>query len=1127
MKITDVSIDNRTSIFILVFIIIIFGITSYNSLPREASPDVQIPLVIVSTPYFGVSPEDIESLITQPIEKEISTISEVKELRSASFEGFSLIQAEFQSGFDIDEALQKIRDKVQKAESELPDDVEKPEIIEINFSEFPIMTYNISGPYGLVKLKDIADDLKDEIENINGVLEVKISGGLEREVKVDVDANKLMHYNLRFDDIIEAIQNENRTIPGGSIDLATKSFLVRVPGEFDKPYIIQDLIAKMHEGKPIYIRDVAEVSYSFKDRTTYARVNGVDAVTLNISKRVGANIIEIADKVKEVIANAKSSYPDGLNFNLTVDFSKDIKESNRNLENNIFSGLVLVLIVLLFFLGIRNALFVAIAIPLSMLISFTLLSAFGFTLNFIVLFSLILALGMLVDNAIVVIENIYKFLEEGYDLIRAAKTATAEVAWPITTSTLTTVLAFLPMTFWPGVVGDFMFYLPITVIITLTSSLFVALIINPVFASKFMKVENPNDKADTLLKKLILPLNKLTHFFVDVALPVVIRYYEKFLKSAVGKERDKNQKVNKRNWFGILATIILIMITNAAVETPEIPNVLVLIISTLLGVGIIYLFLNPRLKIISGTILLLIIISLVYREFDHGVEFFPNIDPPRVYVNIESPTGTNIDMSNRIAKSVEQELKQFAEVDVKDYVANVGSSNNPFDGGSSTPNKSTITVQYIDYDLRSQSSKITTDQIREAISKIPGAEYDIQQEAAGPPVGKPVNIEISGDDFTMLGVLADQVKDQIKEILGVVDIQDDYDAGRPEVRVIINREKAALLDMNTSIIANSIRTAINGFEASNYRVNEDEYDITVRLKEDQRNSIDALNSLRIIYNDKKGNTLDVPLSSVAEISRDRGPGSIRRVDLKRVVTVSSNVKEGFNQNEVLDNVKAKLASFNLPQDYKIDYTGQNEEQEKAQEFLGRAFMIALLSIFLVLVIQFNSLSQPLIIMAAVIISLIGVLIGLTLFGMAFGIIMTGIGVISLAGVIVNNNIVLIDYVNILRNRGLSVTDSVIRAGLRRFRPVTLTAITTILGLIPLTFGFGFDLYTLSFQSGGTDAEFWRQMGVAVIFGLLFGTVLTLIIVPVIYTIIYDLPDVVRVTKESLKNWLSSTLSKKK
>ena len=449
MKLTDVSIDNRTSVFILIFVIVIAGISSYISLPREAAPDVQITLIIVATPYFGVSPEDIESLVTQPIEKEINSISDVKEITSSSTEGFSNIKVEFDSGFDIDDTLQKVRDKVNKAEKELPDDVEKPQIIELNFSEFPIFTFNISGSLGLVKLKDIAEDMKDDIENISGVLEVKISGGLEREVKVDVDINKLVHYNIRFDDVIDAIRNENKTIPGGSIDLGNSSFLVRVPGEFDRPYIIQDLIVKMKDGFPVYVKDVAEVNYAFADRSSYARLNGADCVTLNISKQTGSNIIVIADQIKEVISKYESTLPENIQYSVTVDQSTDIKRSVKNLENNIFSGLVLVLLVLFILLGLRNATFVALAIPLSMLISFIVLSMLDITLNFVVLFALILALGMLVDNAIVIIENTYKFLEEGSDLLTAAKKGAKEVAWPITTSTLTTLMVFTPLMFWP------------------------------------------------------------------------------------------------------------------------------------------------------------------------------------------------------------------------------------------------------------------------------------------------------------------------------------------------------------------------------------------------------------------------------------------------------------------------------------------------------------------------------------------------------------------------------------------------------------------------------------------------------------------------------------------------------
>ncbi|OGU29578.1 MAG: hypothetical protein A2057_12885 [Ignavibacteria bacterium GWA2_35_9] len=1121
MKITDVSIDNKTSVFILIIIIAILGITAYVSLPREAAPDISIPLVIVSTPYFGVSPEDVESLVTKKLEKELNTIGEVKEITSSSFEGYSLVRVEFESGYNIDDALQKVREKVDKAKTELPPDAEEPEIIEINFSEFPIMTVNVSGPYGLVKLKDIAEDLQDEIEKLDGVLEAKISGGMEREVKVDVDLNKLAHYNVRFDDIINSINDENKTIPGGTIDVNKSSFIVRVPGEFDKPYIIEDIIIKLKEGKPVYVKDVAEVSYGFKEKNSYARINGEEAVSISISKSVGKNIIEIADKVKNILDVKKKELPADLKLYVTADQSKEIKDTVRELENNIFSGLVLVVMVLFFFLGVRNALFVAISIPLSMLISFFVLQALGVTLNFVVLYALILALGMLVDNAIVIIENIYKFLEEGNSLIKAAKLGTAEVAWPVTTSTLTTVAAFFPMLFWPGIVGEFMLYIPLVCIITLSSSLFVALVINPVIASAFMKLEHPDDKPQTMFQKIIHPFNKVTYFFVDVMLPKVLYNYERLLQFALGTHREPGQKINRRNWFGVAAILgffILIVPALAAI-----PSGISLIVSLAVGIGIILLFTNNKLKVIWGTFFFLFFITEVYGLFGYGVEFFPDAQPPRIFVTIESPSGTNIEMSNRIAQSIEERLKKYNSSNIKDVLVVVGSSNNPFDAGSSTPNKSTITIQYIDYADREESSHITTDEIRDIVLKTAGAEVTIAKESGGPPVGLPVNIEISGVDYHLLGLLANKIKQEIENIPGIVDLNDDFDAGRPELRVEIDREKAALYGLNTGLIANSVRTAINGAEASKYRVDEEEYDITVRLKKDQRTDINALDNLRIIYNNDKGKTLSVPLISIASVDKSTGPGAIRRKDLKRVITVSANTEEGYNANEVLENVKAELSNFQLPQGYSIEFTGQDEEQEKAAAFLSKAFLIACLLIFLILVIQFNSLSQPLIIISAVIISLVGVFIGLIVFQMPFGIVMTGIGVISLAGVVVNNNIVLIDYTNVLRRRGLSRREAVVAAGLRRFRPVTLTAITTILGLIPLSFGFGFDIYTFSFAEGGESQEFWKSMGIAVIFGLAFATILTLVIVPVIYSTLDDLPAALRQAKEGTVNFVKKRI----
>lgn len=1113
MKITNVAIDNRTSIFILVVIIIFMGLSAYITLPRESAPDISIPLVIVSTPYFGVSPEDIETLITKKLEKEINNISEVKKITSSSFEGFSVVRVEFESGYDIDDALQKVRDKVNKAEPELPPDVEKPEIIEINFSEFPIVVANIAGPYSLVKLKDIAEDLKDEIEKVDGVLDVKISGGLEREVKIDVDINKLNHYNVRFKDIINAIEDENKTIPGGSIDVNNSSFLVRVPGEFDKPYLIEDIIVKLKDGAPVYLKNIAEVSYGFKERQTYARLNRKNAVSISISKSVGKNIIDIADNVKEILDKKRAELPSDVDIYISTDQSKEIKEMVRELENNIFSGLVLVVLVLFVALGVRNALFVAVAIPLSMLISFLILQAIGVTLNFVVLFALILALGMLVDNAIVIIENIYKFLEDGHGLLEAAKLGTAEVAWPVTTSTMTTVAGFSPLLFWPGLVGEFMLYIPLVLIVTLISSLFVAMIINPVFASKFMRLEHYTGEQKTLFQKIMLPINKITHLFLDVFLPKTLDVYKKILTAALGSVRAPDQKVHKRNWAG-LSLILLFFTILVGITLGFIPPELS-VITPFLGIGTIFIFTHMKLKVLWSTFMMLYCITTIYSIFGHGIEFFPETQPPRIYVSLESPSGTNIKMSDEIVKSIEEKIEQLQNQDIKDVLVVVGSSNNPFDAGSSTPNKSSVTIQFVDFEERGKSSSESTDEIRDALIETAGTDVLVQKQEMGPPVGSAINIEISGDDYKILGDLSMIVKETIKNVAGLVDLKDDFDDGRPELRVEIDREKAALYGLNTRLIANSIRTAINGFTASKYRVDEDEYDMTVRLRKDQRSSINSLETLEVIYNNKKGKTLSVPLISVAKIYKSKGPGAIRRKDLSRVITISGNTAEGFNENEVLNNVKKQLKDFSIPSGYSIDFTGQQEFQKEAEDFLLKAFLIALLVIFLILVIQFNSLSQPLIIMSAVVISLVGVFIGLIIYAMPFGIIMTGIGIISLAGVVVNNNIVLIDYINVLRRRGLSRREALIRAGLRRFRPVTLTAITTILGLIPLTFGIGFDIYSFSFAGSGESAEFWRSMGIAVIFGLAFATVLTLLIVPTIYSTLDDIANVFKMWKKKI------------
>lgn len=1030
MKLTRFSLLHRPVIFILMAILVILGWRSYISLPREASPSITIPMVVVTTTYFGVSPGDIETLITQRIEKKLKEITEIKEIRSTSAEGFSSIQAEFNPDIDIDEAVQKVREKVDLVRPELPEDADDPVIAEINFSDFPIMLVNVSGDYGLVRLKKIAEDLEELFETVPGVLDVKITGGLEREVKIDVDLDRMKYYGISFQKIIDAVRDENTNIPGGAIEVGRLKYTVRVPGEFSDPAEINNIIVKVVDGKPIYIKDVATVQFGFKERTSYARQNGVECITLSVVKRSGENIIQVADGVKAKIQEALPTLPPGTRIDILADQSKMIHRMVNELENNIISGLILVVGVLFLFLGFRNSVLVAISIPLSMLIAFIVIQAMGYTLNMVVLFSLILALGMLVDNAIVIIENIYRHREEGYPLLEAAYRGTREVGAAIVASTITTLCAFAPMLFWPGIMGEFMRFLPITLIITLASSLFVAIVFNPVFAGQFMKLSDRQGerRIDHLLNRIITLYDKTLRFALD------------------------HGKLTIISSFGVLIFIIIL-----------------------------YAFLGK------------------------GVEFFPDVDPQQIYVEVSAPIGTNIEESNAIVQQIEAKLPPFLG-DVKSYTANVGFSMQvrPSDGGGGgTPHKSRVTIDFVDREYRKQSSKLTMEQIREAISGIPGARIDVEKQRMGPPTGPPVNIEIAGEDFATLGELSRQIQQKIRNIPGLVDLRDDYDTGRPELRVMIDREKANLYRLNTAKIARTIRTAINGTKATKYRINEDEYDIRVRLDERWRQSLKQLEQLVIFHEGKQ-----IPITSVAHFEMRGGLANINRKDLKRVVTVSGNV-QGRLANEVLADVQRTLQSFRLPPGYSLSYTGENEDQEESKEFLSNAFLIALLLIFLVLVYEFNSVTTPFVIMFSVVLSLIGVLLGLIITRLPFGIIMTGIGVISLAGVVVNNAIVLLDYTLQLRAQGMSKYDAIIKAGKTRFRPVLLTAITTILGLIPLTTGLSFDFFSGKMSYGGESSQWWGPMGVAVIFGLAFATFLTLVVVPVAYSILDSVSERIR------------------
>ncbi len=1041
MRITEHSVRHNVTTYVLIVIFVLGGIMAYRSLPREAAPEIEIPVIVVSTPYVGVAPEDIESLVTNIIEREVSEIAEIKKLASTSAEGVSIVTAEFDTDTNLDEALAKIREKVDLAKADLPQDAEEPIVQEISTTDFPMMIVNVTGPYSQLALKRVAEDLEDEIENLTGVLEVKVAGGIEREFQVQVDLARLNHYALTLNDVVAAIQSENVNVPGGDVDVGDAKFLVRVPGEYETAKQIANSVVRVRLGVPIYIRDVAEVRDTFKERQTFSRLDGRSNVSLTITKRAGANIIEMAEGIRRVIAEMEDAFPANTEIVILSDESENIRDMVKELENNMITGLLLVIAVIMFAMGFRNSILVGLAIPLSMMITFLVLQLFGITLNMIVLFSLILALGMLVDNGIVIVENIYRHASMGKTIREAALEGTAEVAWPVTTSTFTTVAAFLPLMFWPGVIGEFMGYLPKTLIITLLASLLVALVITPVLCAAFLRVKGtgsvlsddpesqPEADTSTLAGK-------------------VMASYERILRGAIAHR------------------------------------------AITVGIGLV----------------VFVVTFVLYGMSGLGVEFFPETPPERIIISVDAGDGTRVELTNRVALAIEARIK--GNPNIEHYVATVGTSGGGGGGfsvgGGNTPHRAQVTIDFVEQELQTAPINDVIEGIRERIADIPGARIEISKQQNGPPTGAPVNIELRGDDLRGLERLTEEVKAIVESVDGVVDLKDDFASGRPEVRIEVDREKAGLVKASTRQIGDVVRTAINGTEASKIRDGEDEYDIRVRLKEGDRRSLKDLETLRIRVNDpdRIAEANLVPIGEIARLVPSGGTGSIRHKEKERVVTISANT-EGRLANEVVAELRETLASYPMPEGFSYAFTGEQEDQAESQAFLGGAFLLALFLIALILVTQFNSVFLPAIIMLAVILSLVGVFWGQMIIQLPFGIIMTGLGVISLAGVVVNNAIVLVDYIQQLRDRGLPRDEALIRAGLIRLRPVLLTAITTVLGLVPMALKISIDFSTLSVQEGGSSSAFWFPMAIAVIFGLAIATVLTLVVVPTLYSLFDD------------------------
>ncbi len=1088
MIISDTAIKNRVSVVVLAIIILFTGIWCYLALPRESAPDIEIPHVFVSTVYRGVASGDIESSITIQIENKLKNLEDVKQIKSVSTEGFSYIDIEFIPGTDIDDVLQKVRNKVDEAAPELPTDLEDdPAVYEVNFSDWPIVVYSFSGPYSMRTLKKIADDLEDEIEAIAGVLEAEITGTREREIRIEVDPDKLAYYRIPITAFQTVVPGENQNTTGGTVILGDGRFQIRVPGEFDTPEEVYGLVVATHNGRPVYLKDVARVVDDFKDETSRSRLDGRNAVNISVKKRSGENIITIAEAVDALIAKRRVQWPPGIVVTKLMDQAKDIRNMVKDLENNILSGLLLVVVVLLFSLGFRNALLVGLAIPFSMLISFIVLYALGVTLNMVVLFSLTLALGMLVDNAIVIVENIYRYMEQGVPRLQAAMSATSEVAYAVIGSTLTTVAAFFPMIFWPGIMGEFMKYLPITLVVTLSSSLFVALVINPALTTYFMKLKDGGNVSES--PKTAAEIAQEGEKPVQIS-GRILTLYSRFM----GEVLDNPVKVLGGS-FGMLVVCVLLWLVVVGVERP--------------------------------------------------LEFFVTIQPNNIYVNVDPPEGADLDYIDKIVRRVEiaisgvmnnhPEITDHIPLELYDdaYAPQPHRTRGGkiFDGPSNLENvehiyatsalkastsifsnnsASHLGVQFIDLEDRTYPTFEDIQLIRKRVRHIPGARISIKEEDQGPPTGAPVNIEIAGTDYQVLGTLARKIREIISQLPHIQDVRDDYVESIPSIQVTVDRQKASEFGLSTGTIGYALKTAFNGVNISTFREAGEDYDISVRLPEKDRYTTEVLHKLLI----PAPNGEVVPLTTLADIRYTGSIGDITRIDHKRVITVEANVDETRVPGSVLRMQAEKLLSgFDLPRGYEITFTGENEEQEEAKTFLSKAFIIAVFLIFLILVTLFNSVIQPFIIMTSVLLSLGGAFLGLTIINAPFSIIMTGVGIISLAGVVVNNAIVLIDYINKLRANGMDLRQAVIAGGATRFRPVMLTAITTILGLLPMVTGVSINFRELSISLVSESAQYWRSMAIVVIFGLMLATFLTLVVVPALYTIHGKLTRAFRSRKE--------------
>ena len=1130
-KLSSWAIDNPSVVYVMIGIFFFLGLSAYFDMPREDFPEIKETKIYISTPYPGNTAEDIERLITDPLEDKLKNISNVVEITSTSQEDYAIITVEFDEDISVEAAKQKVKDEVdsEKASEDWPTfngaKVE-PNVFDLNLSEeIAIMNINLTGDYPVEKLKDYGEYLEDLIEDLPQIKKVDIRGAQEKEVEIAVDVYKMMASKVSFNDILQAIGNGNMTLSAGNLVNSGQRRTIRIIGEIETPEALENFIIKSENGA-VYLRDVANITFKDKEKTTYARKEGQSVVMLEVKKRAGKNMIQAADEIKMIVAQAQDNYfPKDLEVVITNDSSSRTLNQVDDLVNNIIFGILLVVTVLMFFLGFRNALFVGFAIPMSMFMSFVVLSLLGYTLNTMILFGLIMGLGMLVDNGIVVVENVYRLMSEGVPRVQAAKQGISEIAFPIIISTATTVAAFVPLGLWPGIFGQFMIYFPITLSVVLGSSLFVAIFMNSMLVSKFMEVGDKELSRKQLIRiSLILGGFGLFILVFGGAMrglgTLMILTAALFWAYKYGIKRWANKfqagsLVRFENWYERQLK------------------------RALTGKNVYWYF---------GSTVLLLLSAFMFFGMSVGagrtnIEFFPNNTPNQIIVYIEYPQGTDIEKTNTITKDIEKRVAEVLNAPeqldngynflVEASVSQVGegAGNPQTDGGSSAemPHRGKITASMREFKYRrGMDTEVLRKQVQETLKGVyPGVAISVEKDENGPPAGYPINIELEGSDYDALILSAEKMRNYIntKNIPGIAELNIDVNKGKPAMIVRVDREKAGTLGVAVGQVGMQLRRSLFGEKAGVYKEDGEDYDINVRFKEDLRYNKSALFNQNIIFRDQAtGSIKEIPVSAVTTQKNTAAFSAIKHRDSKRVVTIYSGLEPGFTDAQAIVNeIQAQMQNYHaIPEDIRIDYTGQIEEQNKQMAFLMGAFFSGLGLIMLLLIFQFGGISKPLIIMIAIFLSFIGVFYGLILTGWSFVIMMTMVGIISLAGIVVNNGVVLLDYTQLLidrfkvqhgieDNQLLSQPDVkavIIKAGKARLRPVVLTAITTVLGLIPLAIGLNIDFFSLftsldpKIYIGGDNVIFWGPLAWTVIFGLIVATFLTLIIVPVLFFISY-------------------------